>query len=66
MNSAQGFLITLESPMHPEDAERVRRLLMQIRGVIDVRPVERDSMNDQIIETRVRGEMWEKIRAALK
>lgn len=33
-----GYLVTLETPMREDDAQALVSALMQIKGVIDVRP----------------------------
>jgi hypothetical protein len=34
-----GYLITLETPLHEDDAARTLAALQQVKGVIDVRPI---------------------------
>lgn len=54
-----GYVVTLESNIREDDAQDTIAALKQIRGVLDVRPVNGDAMLT-CAEARARRDMQEK------
>lgn len=57
-----GYVITLDHDIREDDAERIITALRQIRGVVDVRPVVADGIEQHIAESRVRVEIAEHVQ----
>ncbi len=56
-----GYVITLDHDIREDDAEQVIAALRLIRGVVDVRPVVSDGVEQQIVESRVRVKIAEQV-----
>lgn len=60
-----GFVVVLNEDLREDDAQATLDAIRQLRGVIDVRPVEADI--DMIVAaSRVRSDLIEKLFAVLR
>lgn len=60
-----AYLIVLKAPLADDEAEQMLRLLMRIRGVIAVQPVEENQRWVAIAEERVRSDLNDALSEAL-
>jgi hypothetical protein len=58
-NRITAFLVTLEEPIHEDDAEITLAAIRQLRGVLDVQPVVGNALGEQAAVTR-RDIAWQR------
>jgi hypothetical protein len=56
----KGLTIALEGDIREDDAENIILAIKQIRGILDVTPIEADS-NDWINRSRIKSELQKKL-----
>lgn len=56
----KGLTIALDKDFREDDAEKLILAIKQVRGVLDVTPIEEDS-NDWISRSRIKSELQKKL-----
>lgn len=57
----KGYVVVLEDDVREDDAEPIINAIKQVRGVLDVVPVDTRGLDDVIIEQRVRHDLGVKL-----
>ncbi len=61
----KGLTVAFEHDIREDDAKMIVNAIHQLRGVLDVRPIESGASDDWIIEERVRRELGSKLLAVV-
>ena len=56
-----GFTVALDHDIREDDAQATLAAIRQIKGVVAVRPVLADVIQDQVIGVRIKNEVIEKL-----
>lgn len=65
MNSHVGYVVVLDRSLREDESQATIAALLQIKGVLDVKPIEKDPMHQiakSVIKTEILGKLFEIVR----
>lgn len=61
-----GFVVVMETDINEEEMQKVLETLGMIKGVVDVKPVEKEKTEQRIQKSRIKNEIMQAINNTVK